>query len=347
MSDLKDYQQASGDWRKQIRHNTHRTYFVIASFILIYASLGLIVDLYLSAPRYPHASLSQIFSALIHFKIFPTVTFILAGIALIAIWVTFVFHNRLMLLGTQYHEITPTTARSSQETQLYNVVEEMKIASNLAYMPKVFVIDADYMNAFATGYSERSSMVAITKGLMTKLNRAELQAVMAHELSHIRHLDIKLTLMAAVLSNITLIVIDLLFRSVIWGDRSREEKGGRNNLFLIIMILRIVLPIITILLIFYLSRTREYMADAGCVELMRDNQPLASALLKISNDHVQNADKYRAQYNSTPHESIRREAYIYDPKQAGISNVQSLSDLFSTHPNIKSRLAALGFKSKS
>ena len=87
-------------------------------------------------------------------------------------------------------------------------------------MPKVYVIDADYMNAFASGYSEKSAMVAITQGLISKLNRAELQAVMAHELSHIRHMDIKLTLMAAVLSNITLIVIDLLFRSVIFGQGS-------------------------------------------------------------------------------------------------------------------------------
>src|SRR5262249_30775372 len=94
----------------------------------------------------------------------------------------------------------------------------------------------------------------------------------------------------------------------------------------------------------YLSRTREYMADAGCVELMRDNQPLASALLKIQTDHTQNVDRYSALYDNTPHESIRREAYIFDPKLAGINIMQSLSDLFSTHPSIEKRLAALGFK---
>ena len=123
-------------------------------------------------------------------------------------------------------------------------------------------------------------------------------------------------------------------------------KEITDNLLLIITLIRIILPIVTIFLVFYLSRTREYMADAGCVELMRDNQPLASALLKIYNDHTENVDQYTRQYRNTAHESIRREAYIFDPKEAGISNWQSLSDLFSTHPSIGKRLAALGFKQK-
>lgn len=340
--DLKNVTRKAADWRKVIQLNTRRTYFVIFSFILIYAALGLLVDLYMNAARYPQAELSVIFKALIHFQLFPTMTFLLSILAIIAIWVTFALHDRLMLLGTDYYEITPQTARNTQERQLYNVIEEMKISAGLGFMPKIYLINADYMNAFASGYSEKSAMVAITQGLMNKLNRAELQAVMAHELSHIRHLDIKLTLMAAILSNITLIVVDLLFRGSFYSSNNRE-RGNRGRLSIIIMLLRILLPIITILLIFYLSRTREYMADAGSVELMRDNEPLASALLKIHNDHVDNVEKYSEAYQQTPHESVRREAYIFDPKEAGISNMQSLSDLFSTHPSIKKRLAALGF----
>ncbi|MBA2655240.1 MAG: zinc metalloprotease HtpX [Gammaproteobacteria bacterium] len=346
--DQKSLNPTTADWRKIIRLNTRRTYFVIFSFVVIYLGLGFFVDLYLAGNKYPNVNLSQLLNALIHFDIFPTATVVLGALAVIAVWITFAWHDTLMLLGTDYHEITPESARSTQELQLYNVVEEMKISAGLKFMPKVYVIDADYMNAFATGYSEKSAMVTITRGLLTKLNRAELQAVMAHELSHIRHLDIKLTLMAAILANITLIVIDILFRGALYGDASRNRDGKNNNgrLFFIIMILRILLPIVTLLLIFYLSRTREYMADAGCVELMRDNQPLANALLKIHNDHVDNKERYAADYKNTPHESIRREAYIYDPKQAGISNMQSISDLFSTHPSINKRLAALGFKKK-
>jgi heat shock protein HtpX len=123
------------------------------------------------------------------------------GIAGISLLVTYSMYDKLMLSGTQYHEITAKTAQNTAEQQLYNVVEEMKIAAGLRYMPRVFIIDANYMNAFASGYSEKSAMVAITRGLMEKLTRDEMQAVMAHELSHIRHMDIKLTLTASVLAS--------------------------------------------------------------------------------------------------------------------------------------------------
>jgi heat shock protein HtpX len=250
-----------------------------------------------------------------------------------------------MVLGTEYHEITPTTAQNTAESMLYNVIEEMKIAASLSYMPKVYIIDADYMNAFASGYSEKSAMVAITRGLMQKLNRSELQAVMAHELSHIRHMDIKLTLMASVLTNLMLMVLDIFFYNAIFSSRDSDNRS-RNSLLPIIMIIRYLLPMINILLLLYLSRTREYMADAGSVQLLRDNQPLATALLKIENDHVNNKDTYSQAYQQTPHENVRREAYIFDPIQAGIEAKSSVADIFSTHPNIKDRLAAIGFKFK-
>jgi heat shock protein HtpX len=163
---------------------------------------------------------------------------------------------------------------------------------------------------------------------------------MAHELSHIRHHDIKLTLMVAVLSNILLIVIDVLFYSVAF----KRDKRGDNRLVVVIIVLRYVLPIITVLLTLFLSRTREYMADSGCVELMRDNEPMARALLKIHEDHQQNAEQYAQQYGNTPHEEVRQASYLFDP--SSIDPVKSLSSSFSTHPSVEQRLAALGFKPK-
>jgi heat shock protein HtpX len=252
----------------------------------------------------------------------------------------------LRLLGTNYREITPEAA-SLQEKQLYNTVEEMKVAAGLHYMPRVFLIEADYMNAFASGYSEKSAMIAITKGLLEKLDRAELQAVMAHELSHIRHLDIKLTLMASVLSNLMLMLIDILFYGVLFSRDRRRDEGGTNWLVTVIIILRYVLPLITVLLMLFLSRTREYMADAGSAELTRDNEPLARALLKIKNDYDIHQEHYATEYQSTPHEAVRRESYIFDPVTAGFSAKSALSDTFSTHPSVEKRLAALGFKVKN
>lgn len=347
-SDLDHYAVSTADWRKTLRQNNSRTYIVIGMFLLIYCAIGLLVDMFIYSSTYPNASISQLFTALVTFHLFPIATLVMLVIATISLFVSYMLYDKLMLLGTEYHEITPETAQNVQEQQLYNVVEEMKIAAGLRYMPKVFIIDADYMNAFASGYSEKSAIVAITRGLMEKLNRDELQAVMAHELSHIRHLDIKLTLTASLLSNLTIIVLDLLFYNAIFTSGGRNsDNRSRNSLATIIIILRYVLPIISVLLLLYLSRTRELMADAGSVELMRTNQPLASALLKINDDHAQNRDRYNAAYQQTPHENVRREAYFYDPLQAGIESISSVSDLFSTHPSLDARLAALGFKPKS
>lgn len=346
MSNLDHYSMSSSDWRKTLRQNSTRTYIVIALFFLIYAALGIIIDMYLVSATYPQATLSQLAEALLTFKIFPIATTIMLAIAAISLWISYIFSDKLMLLGTEYHEISPETAQNVAEQQLYNVIEEMKIAAGLKYMPKVYIIDADYMNAFASGYSEKSAMVAITRGLMQKLNRDELQAVMAHELSHIRHLDIKLTLTASLLSNMTIMVLDMFFYHAIFNGRSDNDNRSRNTLATILIILRYTLPIISVLMLLYLSRTRELMADAGSVELMRTNQPLASALMKINEDHTQHKDEYARAYQQTPHENVRREAYIYDPTQAGIASLMSVSDLFSTHPSLEARLNALGFKKK-
>ena len=111
-----------------------------------------------------------------------------------------------------------------------------------------------------------------------------------------------------------------------------------------IILLRYLLPVITVILLLYLSRTREYMADAGAVELTRDNTPLAKALLKINSDHQQHQDEYARDYRSTAHEDLRFAAYIFEPTQMGISLQNSVASLFSTHPLLKDRLKALGFE---
>src|SRR5215208_4143049 len=190
---LDQYQVSNTNWRKALRQNSNRTYVIIFLFLLIYSSIGMLFDMNMLSAHYPDAPLSDLFFALIRFQVFPIVTIIMLAIAAVSLLISYALYDRLMLLGTEYHEITPQTAKSTEELQLYNVIEELKIASGLHYMPRVFIINADYMNAFASGYSEKSAMVAITRGLMQKLNRDELQAVMAHEISHIRHMDIKLT----------------------------------------------------------------------------------------------------------------------------------------------------------
>jgi len=341
--DFKDYHKTAGNWRLELARNARKTKQVIALFFLIYCFVGLIVDVVVLQSMYPGGTLSVYLKALLTFKAVPYATIIMLIIAWISLMITYAMYDKIMLLGTEYREILPNNAQSLQEKQLYNVVEEMKVASGLKFMPKVYLIEANYMNAFASGYSEKSAMVAITRGLMEKLDRAELTAVMAHELSHIRHQDIKLTLMVAVLSNILLMVIDVLFYSVFFG-RNDGDKKRDNSIVMVVMILRYVLPLITVVLALFLSRTREYMADSGCVELMRDNDPMARALLKISEDHEANADAYQQEYGRTPHEQVRQASYLFDP--SSIDPIKSLNNLFSTHPAIDDRLKAIGFKKK-
>lgn len=345
MNKPSNYTSSNVDWRKQLQSNERRTYAVLSVFILIYVVVGLIIDLYIH-PELTQVPIGKALEILLTFKVIPVATLVLGGVAIISIWITYALHDRIMLLGTEYHEITSDNSHSLEERQLYNVIEELKIAAGLRYMPKVYLIEADYMNAFASGYSEKSALVAITRGLLNKLERSELQAVMAHELSHIRRHDIKLTLMASVLANITLIALDIMFRGIIFGGRNRRRNDNSGVIVVIIVLLRFLLPIITVLLLLYLSRKREFMADAGAVELTRDNIPLAKALLKINNDHMANKEQYAVAYGSTPHEEVRCAAYIFDPRQMGISITQAMGSMFSTHPSLAARLQALGVKLK-
>ncbi len=335
------------DWRRNLQLNQRRTLIVITLFFALYLGLGLLIDILMTMSRFvtPYGepiTAGQAWRALIHLQVVPYATITAAIAAAIGLWITYALSDRMMLLGTHYHQVTAQTTDLA-ERQLYNVIEEMKVAAGLHFMPKVYIIEADYMNAFASGYSEKSAMVAITRGLMQKLDRAELQAVMAHELSHIRHRDIKLTLTASVLSNLILMVLDLLFYKFLFSGGFQGKRNQQQQLiFTVVLILRYVMPIVTLLLMMYLSRTREYMADAGCVELMRTNEPLASALRKIHQDHTAHFQQQRIAYEQTPHEAVRRAAYLYDPRYAGINASHDFSSLFSTHPSLESRLAALG-----
>lgn len=343
MSELEH--QHTADWRSQIRQNRRRTHWVILFFFIIYLGIGFLVDimLQLNGKAVTAISLKWSVTQLLTLQALPVFTLLFGVVAAISLLITIKLHNKLMLLGTDYREVT-SESQDPADKQLYNVVEEMKVAAGLQFMPRVYIINANYMNAFASGFTEKSAMVAITRGLMEKLNRAELQAVMAHELSHIRHEDIKLTLMAAVLTNLIVIAIDIIFRGVLFSSSSRRKNGG--GILIVVMILRFLLPLITVLLTLYLSRTRELMADAGAVELVRSGEPLGNALLKIHNDHTENVDQYQKAYRGTAHEDVRLAAYLYSPASANISASSSISQLFATHPDLDTRLAALGFKRK-
>ncbi|MDH4183994.1 MAG: M48 family metallopeptidase [Nitrospinota bacterium] len=209
--------------------------------------------------------------------------------------------------------------------QLYNVVEEMKIASGLP-MPEVYIIDSDAPNAFATGRDPERSAVAVTRGLLEKLDRDELQGVVAHEMAHIGNYDIRYAMMAAVLAGAIAMISDAFLRG---GARGRSGPRGGNAIFLILAILLAVLaPVSAYILQMAVSRKRELLADATAVQFTRNPEGLASALAKIALD-------------PTPLENANRATqhmYIINPLK---SFSMSSGALFSTHPPTEARINAL------
>ena len=336
----------SMNWRQQLETNRKKTYWVILCFILIYLTTGFIIDILYSYNGYNKIStfIPYYVKGVLQGQIIPVTTILMAIAALASIVYTIKRANRVMLSGTDSYEINSKCQLSLKENQLINIVEEMKISSGLNYIPKIYIIKTPVLNALASGWNEKSSMVAVTSGLLETLNRNELQAVVAHEISHIKHQDTKLTTSTIILANLLTFVLDrFLYYSRIKTYTSRKSGGKNLSIFVVILILRFVVPLITSVLTAFLSRTREYMADAGAVKLTRNNQPLANALIKISNSN--NSPEAKEYYQATEHESMRYESYIFDPKLAGIRK-PNLICLFQTHPSLNQRLTAIGIQPK-
>jgi len=224
--------------------------------------------------------------------------------------------------------------------QLFNVVEEMKIAAALPAMPKVYIINDPAPNAFATGRSPKSASVAVTAGLLARMNRDELQGVIAHEISHILHRDILFVTLAGVMLGSIVLLSQVFLRGMFYssmtGSRRRTSSGsgGGGQAQLIMLIVAIVAavlaPIMAYLLYFALSRRREYLADAGAARLTRYPEGLASALEKIAND----PSPQLATVNK-----VTAPMYIANPFKK--KRQRKLSDLTSTHPPISERIRIL------
>jgi heat shock protein HtpX len=216
--------------------------------------------------------------------------------------------------------------------QLFNVVEELTIAGGLP-MPAIYVIDDTAPNAFATGRDPKHASIAITIGLLQKLDREELQGVMAHELSHVGNRDILYATMVGILVGSIAMMSDFFLRSFFWGGgrrrRGSSEGGAAGAIFIVIALaLAVLAPIFTKLLQLAISRQREYLADASAVKLTRYPEGLASALEKIAGDK----EVLEVANRATQH------LYIVNPIKPFEKRA---SNLFSTHPPIQERIARL------
>ena len=318
----------------QQESNRRRTRWLVAGFVIFFAWVGFGGDLgfYLLTRDSPPEA---------YHHVIPFIGIVMTVMAGGICWYAFKKGPARVLWAAGAWEIVE--AATPEHRQLMNVVEEMAIASGLP-MPKVWVVpDAD-PNAFATGLDERHANVVVTEGLLAILTRDELQAVVAHEIAHVRNLDVRLmTLLAAMVGAIAL-MSDGMGRMIGRGGRVAGGRGGRsssgkkggNQLAIIILVLwvitLIVAPIISRLLAVAVSRKREYLADATAAQFTRNPGALASALEKI--DGAAGATKAITQ--GAAH------LCIVDPGERKLSAKEGIiGDIFASHPPINHRITRL------
>ncbi|OGM20306.1 zinc metalloprotease HtpX [Candidatus Woesebacteria bacterium RIFCSPHIGHO2_01_FULL_38_9b] len=224
-------------------------------------------------------------------------------------------------------------ADRNKEFNFYTAAENLSIGAGLP-KPKLYVIEDSAPNAFATGRDPEHAVICATTGLLAKLSRTELEAVLAHELSHIKNYDTRLMSVVSVMVGIVALLADWFLRMSWFGGRSKDrDKGGIGAIIMVLgLIFAILSPIVAQLIQLAISRRREFFADAGSISLTRQPSGLISALEKISLDH----EPLEAANKATAH------LYIINPFKEGIKGgVGWFANLFNTHPPIEERVKAL------
>lgn len=213
---------------------------------------------------------------------------------------------------------------------LKNTVEGLALAAGIP-APRLYIINDSSPNAFATGKDPEHAIICVTTGLVQKMNRQELEGVIAHEMSHILNFDTRLMMLASVMAGFAVLIADVIFRSMLWGGHGRSDKGG-GGVFIALLAIGVVFavltPVIAQVLQLAISRKREYLADASAVQLTRYPPGLMSALSKLAADK----EPLEAANKATAH------LYISDPLK---NQKMMLKGLFSTHPPIEERINAL------
>lgn len=217
---------------------------------------------------------------------------------------------------------------------LYNVVEGLAIAAGIP-TPKCYVIDDTAPNAFAAGRKPETAVICVTTGILEKLSRVELEGVIAHEMSHIKNYDVRLQTLVVVMAGVVALLSDWMLRSFMWGGgrgrrRGRSGGGAEGVLVLVGLALAVLSPLIATIIQLAVSRKREFLADASGAMLTRYPAGLASALRKISAD----TEPLEAANKATAH------LYIVNPLK-NLKGGSGVNRLFSTHPPIEERIAAL------
>ncbi|GMR04358.1 MAG: zinc metalloprotease HtpX [Thermodesulfobacteriota bacterium] len=309
------------DFYSQQRKNRKITVLLMAGFFLFIIVLGLGVDLYS-------------FGSVKDFG-FPLGTVVALTVASVNGSVAYFYGDGIVLksLGAVNLEFEDLTHK-----KLHNVVTEMALASGLP-MPKIYVIPDPAPNAFATGRGPSKSSVVVTQGLLDTMNREELQGVVAHEMGHIKNLDILTMTVVAVLVGTVAILSDWAVRTWRYGGltgrrrrRRRRGKGQSALVLIVIVVFVLISPIVSRIIAMTVSRSREYLADASSAEFTRNPGALASALEKIAGS----TSRLKSAHRGTAH------FFISDPMKRRLNNKEGrFANLLSTHPPIEKRIERL------
>lgn len=291
----------------QISSNKTKTWLIISLFVVFITTLSFVFG------KTQGSGLSFAGTALV-----------LSGIMSFG---SYYFSDSLILSMSKARQI-----QKKDNPELFRIVENLSIGDGLP-LPNIYIIEDSAPNAFATGRDPKHSVVCVTTGILDKLNKVELEGVIAHELSHVKNYDIRLMSIVVVLVGVVTLLADFFMRSMWWGGRRRDdrESGNVGAIFLVIgIILAILSPIIATLIQLAVSRKREFLADASGALLTRYPEGLASALEKIAKDR----EPLEVANNATAHLFI---ANPFKDKEA-----QSwFSNLFNTHPPIEERIKIL------
>lgn len=306
--------------QQQISNNNRKSVLLLALFpilvlVMVYAFCFL---LFYTQGQYSVESVNGYFLS--------TIPFVLFGVA---IWFVIAYFGNAKIINmtAQSH-----TLNRKENMRVYNLTENLCMSVGMT-MPKLRIIESDALNAFASGINEKTYTVTLTRGIIDTLNDEELEGVIAHELTHIRNSDVRLLIVSIIFVGIFSFVMQMASRSM-WYRNSfpgRGRKNDRNNalMIVIVLVLSTVAYFLSLIFKMALSRSREYLADAGAVELTRNPMALANALRKISgNSHIENVKSKDLQ-----------EMYIdYTPPK---KNLFGTSGLFATHPPIEKRIEYL------
>jgi heat shock protein HtpX len=302
---------ATQSFYAQIGSNKRQSFLLAAFVVVVLGVLGFVIGFAITgSPR----------GAIV-------VTVLAVGLGSLTGVATYFGGDKLVLTASGAKPVDDTSA-----PQLMNVVREMAIAANVP-VPSVYIIDDSAPNAFATGRDPQHASVAVTTGLLDKLDREELQGVLGHELSHVRNFDIRFTLIVAVMVGAIAILADFFLRFTFWGGgrRSNDREGGGGAqaiIFVIAIVLAILAPIIARFIQLAVSRQREYLADASSVELTRNPYGLERALAKISGDQ----EVLEVANRGTQHMYFTNPIKKFEQRSSG---------LMSTHPPILDRINRL------